>query len=45
MRELREATSAEGLMLTAALRATPTPEQHAHLGEISDLVDWINLMS
>ncbi|KAL4423689.1 hypothetical protein ABPG75_000990 [Micractinium tetrahymenae] len=45
MRELRAAASAEGLLLTAALRASPTPGKHADVKAIADLVDWINLMT
>jgi len=41
MRELRAATSANGMLLTAALRASPTPGDHADIRAISGLVDWV----
>lgn len=45
MRELRVAAAAQGLLLTAALRASPTPGTHADVKAVADLVDWINLMT
>ncbi len=33
------------MLLTVALRATPTPQLHYQLDQIVQSVDWINLMS
>lgn len=33
------------MLLTVALRATPTPQLHYQLDQIVQSVDWVNLMS
>lgn len=33
------------MLLTVALRATPSPQLHYQLDQIVQFVDWINLMS
>lgn len=41
--ELRNATAAHGLLLTAALPASPKVTQHVDVAAVSGLLDWLGV--